>query len=290
MTEHPFLVAGQNAIVSWASTATGVSAVLLTGLRGRPDDSADAYSDLDLLILVTRPPADYVEAIAGIETAVLVSRQPYGSDEYDLAIVGADFARLDVTLLRTASTATSVREAVAPVVAAKHLWRGYRVLVDRMPQADHSLPPRPAFDPPDGAALTALAGQFWVQALRAAVFIVRQDLWRAETLLVCRLRPIWLRLAEWDARLAEEGATDIWYDGRHIETWAQGPARDALGQLFAAYDQRALAEALWAMGTSFAQLLERVAQRRHLDTASDGGVRQHLETLLGRLSESGDQR
>jgi aminoglycoside 6-adenylyltransferase len=288
LTEHSFLVAGQNAIVNWASTATGVSAVLLTGSRGRPDESADAYSDLDLLILVTRPPAELAEAIPGIEEAVLVSRQPYGSDEYDLAIVGADFSRLDVTLLRTATT-TTVREAVAPVAAAKHLWRGYRVLVDRMLREDHSLPPRPAFDPPDGAALAALAGQFWAQALRAGVFIVRRDLWRAETLLVCRLRSIWLRLAEWDVRLAGEGATtDIWYDGRHIETWAQGPARDALGRLFASYDQRELAMALSAMCTSFARLLERVAPRLHLDTPSDGGVRQHLEALLGRLSRSSE--
>lgn len=281
MTSHSFLVEGQDAIVSWASTAIGVSAVLLTGSRGRPDNSADAYSDLDLLILVTRPPAELVEVIPSIVKAVLVSRQPYGSDEYDLALVGADFSRLDVTLLRTATT-TTVREAVTPVAAAKHLWRGYRVLVDRMLQQDHSLPPRPAFRSPDSATLATLAGTFWAQALRAAVFVVRRDLWRAETLLVCRLRPMWLRLAEWDARLTGEDTTDVWYDGRHIETWAQEPARDALGSLFAVYDQRELAMAQLAMCTSFAQLLERISQRLHLDTPSDGGVRQHLETLLGR--------
>jgi hypothetical protein len=128
---------------------------------------------------------------------------------------------------------------------------------------------------PDQAEFTALLNRVLLDAIKAAKFIRRKDLWRAKQLCDGEMKQHLLTMLEWEAA-AQQDRRDIWYDGRFLSEWADPQAVAELPAAFAAYDAadcaaRCATLDLFRRGREVAQrsiVLSR--SRRSLITASVG--------------------
>lgn len=247
-----------SSVRAWAREATDVEALVLGGSLAREDGTADSLSDLDLL-LVTRTPQRYREPafLAAFGEVLLRADEsaPGGAPAWSALYMAG---KLDLTVC--AAEGDSLAPSLADPNHRQLLQRGFKVIVDKFPIRDHK-PPQPAHPSrPDAAVFAALVESFWLDTFRSARFVRRGDLWRAQTILICKMRAKFTRMAEWQARAADP-ATDTWYDGRFINDWIDPRTAGRLSDFFAPLEPQALAAAHLAMADAFAAVSEDCAAR-----------------------------
>jgi aminoglycoside 6-adenylyltransferase len=152
------------------------------------------------------------------------------------------------------------------------LGRGYRVLHDELgleTALRESQPPPDAW-PPDVAALTELAGDFWYHALWTAKKLRRGEVFTAIDCLSGYLKSRLVRLLEWHARSLDP-SVDTWPGGRFLERWGDPGALIALEDAYALYSVRDVARGLWASIDLWEGLERETAARLGLDLELDHG-------------------
>ena len=258
----------------WAQAQPDIRAAVVVGSRARTDPPPDDWSDLDLIVFTSDLPkyaADnhWLAPFGVIEIATLnYSRR--GDAEW--IVVFENGAKLDVLLAPI--------DPRGPIDTADYdsvLQYGARVLLDKSaPELKRRFErePLPAALPAAGEFAQAVQ-QFGLDALRAAKFIWRGDLWRAHVTLDCQLKAHLLTLLEWHT-LSLDPARRVWHDGRFIEQWADRRAAAALPQLSALHDPVDLRRALFAAIYLHRWLADEVAQQLGFDEA---GAR--LPRLIG---------
>ncbi len=242
----------------WARQADDVLALVLGGSLAREDGTADRWSDLDLL-LVTRAPGLYREpAFLALFGDVLLRADESAPQGPPVWSALYETGKLDLTVCEAPA------DSLAPCLAApdhrRLLQRGFKVVVDKYQVRDHTPPAPAAPAAPDATAFAALVESFWMDALRSARFVRRGDLWRAQTILICKMRAKFTRMAEWQAQAAD-AAVDAWYDGRFINGWIDPRAAVHLPDFFVGLEPQALACGHLAMAEAFGALAEDCATR-----------------------------
>jgi aminoglycoside 6-adenylyltransferase len=159
------------------------------------------------------------------------------------------------------------------------LARGWRVLLDRdggMTGLDF---PAPQAQPPDAEAFQQAVHGFWRYVERAAKKLRRGELWMAKGLVDGTLKTALLVMLEWHAGAG--GAADAWYDGHHLEAWADPRALAALPETFARYETGDLWRALRATMTLYGWLGRETAARLGLvyPAETEAHIRAWVETL-----------
>jgi len=249
------------AVADWARERDDVRAAVVVGSQARHDAPADRWSDLDVLLFVNEPDrlADDATWVEAFGTPVLTFLEPTALGErverrvlYD---TGED---VDFPLLEAGAW-----EGLAAVPAARRvIARGYRVLHDELGLADAlagvALPGEDP--PPDAAALTELASDFWYHALWAARKLRRGEVFTAKGCLDGYLKERLVTLLAWHAR-ALDPTVDTWHGGRFLERWADPGALAALESAYARYDLRDVARALWETIDLFQGLEVETARR-----------------------------
>ena len=100
---------------------------------------------------------------------------------------------------------------------------------------------------PTGIEFELEANRLILATARAAKFVRRGDLWRSQQQINVEVNRALLVLIEWHARLTRTAGNDIWYAGRHFETWADPRVVSAMPDLFARYNEVELQMALNSM-------------------------------------------
>jgi aminoglycoside 6-adenylyltransferase len=256
--------------VAWAGARDDVRAAVVIGSRARTDHPADAWADLDVIVLAVDPDGlardagwaaeigepwiSFVEPTpdgAGVERRVLFA----GGLDVDFAVFGVQVALADDFL-------GQARDVVS---------RGFRVLLDKddlltglgaLAAAAESAPT----PPPDAAALLQAASDFWYHAVWTAKHLRRGELWWAKSGCDIHMKGLLRQVLEWDAAL---DGRDPWFRGRFLEEWADPAVLARLPQAFAAYDEADVWRALTVTMDLFADVARRVAERRSLPYRSD---------------------
>ena len=233
----------------WALTQPAIRAVIVIGSQARSDHAADEWSDLDLVAFASETDLYLHDAawLSVFGNVIAAYSDSFGENDREWIALYADGCKLDIGLL-------SIDPAAAPTLQAALdrfpyptvLQRGVRVLIDKSDvPTELRLPPLELPRPPSAAEFNALINHLWLDALRAAKFLHRSDLWRAKQLCDGVLKQHLLTLLEWQAA-AHKDQRDSWYDGRFLSEWADREALKAVPGTFAAYAAEDLARALYA--------------------------------------------
>jgi aminoglycoside 6-adenylyltransferase len=301
---------------AWAQAQSDIRAAFVVGSRARTDHPADEWSDLDIIVITTKPQryltsSDWLKNIgdywltfleptptgSGVERRVLFE----GARDVDFAVFPHDRFRQAARFLPLLSRfpllfrllpkgmAQRIRQDVAD--AANVFGRGVRVLVDKeglaakLPQVLAEAPP---YRPPTQREFLNAANDFWYHAVLTAKKLRRGELWWAKDCLDGYMKRLLLRMVEWQARATKGPDYDTWQLGRFLEEWAAPRALAGLRDAFAHYDENDTWRALLASMDLFRWLAIETAERlgHAYPTAADERVTEWVKTCLSERDNS----
>lgn len=273
---------------AWATARADVRGALVVGSRARTVEPADALSDLDLMLITTRPRfyASTTEWLRQLGEPVLTctfstvvgARALRAADfdgaegplHVDFAMVGSLEARWGSLLLRLLARRPGARRLLPRTlrdeVAAwfEALRKGSpRVLVDKAGAASRMVgivPPPADRSAPTAADFAEVVHSFFSLSLWKSKLLLRGERWMAAQVCDRQMKDRLLRMLEWHARATSGPGRDVWYAGRFVERWAEPQAAAALGAVFGRCDEDAW-RALFATTDLFCQLGRETAAR-----------------------------
>lgn len=273
---------------AWANDRSDIRGVLLVGSRARSVEPADPLSDIDLLVVTSRP-SFYVStrqwlqelgdpvvvclysAIVGTRSVVSVDFDGGGVPVHvDFAIVGSLESRWGGLLLRLLTRRPAMMRLLPRSLADQitswfdALSKGApRVLVDKGGAASRIF----GFVPPQRERAEATTAE-WEDAVSSFLdlclweskLLLRNERWMAAHVADRQIKDRLLKMLEWHARAAG-GARDTWYTGRFVERWAEPQAVKALPKTFGSYDRDDAWRAIFATMDLFSRLGHETASR-----------------------------
>jgi aminoglycoside 6-adenylyltransferase len=222
-------------ILRWSKSDPRVTAVILTGSRGRAE-RVDRFSDLDVELIGPR-----WQELAADDGWISNVGQPMvilPIDEEDLTtrlVVLPHGRKIDFSLWPEARIRRMVEHGLDDLYD-----RGYSVLLDKaeltkgLPEATGTpqVPPRP-----DQSEFTRLESEFWFEATQVAVYLARRDLWvvkfRENTMHNCLLT-----MLQWQAQFDGSEPRFTWHIGHHMDEWLSPSDYAAAGEVFTLFDVR----------------------------------------------------
>lgn len=306
-------------VAGWIERQPDLRAALVLGSRARTgtDTPADAYSDLDLLLLaedpnrylddagwvaqIGRPRVTFVEETAtggGRERRVLFD----GGLDVDFSIFPvAVFAGLSDALGQAAHARTTAptppadaspaRQAIEAAYALKDVARrGIRILADKDGLLAHALPlldrlpPADTSPSPSAHDFSETTNDFWYHAVWTAKKLRRGELWVAKSCCDSYMKALLLRMLGWHAR-AVRGVGDTWHGGRFVERWADPAALAALRDAYARYDAGEVRRALRATMDLFRRIAGETAAARGFPYPADAD--EYATALVRDLLDTG---
>lgn len=239
----------ENAFAEWARTQPALHAALVIGSRARIDHPADLWSDLDLIVFTTSASiyaanVDWLKPFGQIELSIL---DHTGRGDPEWLVVYENGLKIDIAFATIDLAVTPNLQAMIEASPYQDvIRRGARVLFDKSSeQPSLRLDPIKPAPLPTADQFTALLHDAWLDALRAAKFTQRGDLWRAKRMCDGDLKQHLLTLLEWHT-LTLDPARDVWHDGRFMDEWADPRLLARLPHTFALYDADDVWRALFA--------------------------------------------
>jgi len=251
-----------NNLAALAEASDALHAVIIIGSQAREDRPADAYSDLDVMVVVDEPEFfissdGWLESL-GAHHISFIEGTLGGLRERRVLFEGA----LDVDFIFLPKH--TLKDAFEDEIAREILSRGHRVLVDKiglepfLPQ--HGAAVR-AYAMPSNQEFQNLTHDFWYHAVWTAKKVLRGEIWTAKFCLDTYMKSMLLKMIECHAHAMKGPAYDTWHNGRFIEEWAEKWVIEALHSCFAHYDKAEIKPALLATLDLFRTLAVAVAER-----------------------------
>lgn len=267
--------------VSWAKTRDDVRGAVLIGSQARTDHPADAFSDVDILVVATEASLvddrDWPGAM-GEPRITFVEEAPLGGlrERRVLYADGLDVDYVVVPAFALGAVAT---------VAADVLARGFRVLVDKDGQLA-SLSASVAPPPAESARVDGLGegvSDFWYHAVWTSRKLARGEFLMAHACLADRLRPKLVAMLR-----VEAGDRDTWHGERFFEEWVEPSKLGAFADTFATFSCADLARALAATMDLYAQIVRELAPRIGFEypEAEERFAREQVADALGIRADS----
>jgi aminoglycoside 6-adenylyltransferase len=268
-------------ILTWSEARPDIRVVVLTGSTIRADGSADSTSDLDIELFTTEPEL-YVSKtwMAEIRPVwVQLGFEPGDELDYRNRLTIFDGGR-------------KVDFRVAPVAAMERMVssgtldevyeRGYRVLLDKDGVSGAlRAPTQPKRRLPNEDEYQAVIEEFWFEAWHIPKYAVRGDLWVVK-FRDWTMKELLLRMLEWDA-LSRDPATDVWYIGTKMKTWATPEQWSAVQEIFGRFDAGDSLRAMHATCSLFSEVARDVAGR--LGFTYPESVESSIRGYIGQLAE-----
>ena len=271
-------------IVRYAEANDAVSALILIGSQARDARKADAFSDIDLLLIV-QDPEPFIRSDAWLQdiSGVHISFTEHTIDGQIERRVLLDGAQ-DVDFVIIGEQAAA--QALERGEAANILRRGYKVLVNK---AHFPLPPPvppAAFVPAEEAEFQNTVHDFWFHTVWTAKKLLRGEVWAAKFCADGYMKYKLLWMIEQHEHAVRRSGCDTWYGGRFIDSWVDESIRRELETAFAHYTREDIAAALRITMQLFRRLatetadIQGFAYPTHADEYATQWVQEHLEALL----------
>jgi aminoglycoside 6-adenylyltransferase len=263
---------------AWAESRPDVRLALVVGSRARPEP--DPWGDLDGVIFTTTPKA-YADGgwIGDLGEAWAAYRGLIRRGVVEWMVVYADGLDFDLAIFPCGEPLT-IQQVAGQLNNV--MQRDLRAMVDRDGVRPETAP-REAPVLPDAEMFSNHVQRFWRYAERAAKKLRRGELWMALDLVDGELKRGLLAMIEWHALAG--GTADTWYEGHHLEEWADPRVIEALGGAFAHYDRRDAWRALRETMVVFGWLAQETADRLGLpySAKTEAYIRAWVARLHGGL-------
>jgi len=246
--------------VTWAIKRESIRSLAVIGSMSHANNSADEWSDIDLLLTSTacdmlRQSDRWLTEIA--QPAIMtVERGPDGAVVERRALFkgGQD---VDILIM----PAGDLQKTVNATYIGQIMARGWRELVDK----DGELAVLEVASPPEreGVSETAYSecvNDFFYHVVWTAKKLARGELWTAKRCCDVYMKEHLLRIITWQTQL-DTPTVDTFYSGRHIERWAPRAMLCNLARTFAHYELGDIKRALWQTTDLFAQTARALAHR-----------------------------
>jgi aminoglycoside 6-adenylyltransferase len=274
----------------WARDRDDVKAALLVGSRARSVMPADEWSDLDIMLITTRPKrylrtTDWLAALAPV-CLTYVIEAPVGDRHVrhvvfegpvmvDFAVVSSLETRWGGLVLRMVTRAPLTLRLIPQGLRSQltawfdTLRKGRPlVLVDKGHAASRLQNVRlPDFAPSvlHAHEFSEAVNAFWSLTMWVAKLTLRGELWSANWVAGHQLQEELLRMIEWHAKAEHGGDYDTWFAGRFIGSWAAPNVVARLTEVFARYDEGDIWHALFAAMDLYGRVARETAGRQSLD-------------------------
>ncbi|HUZ02444.1 MAG TPA: aminoglycoside 6-adenylyltransferase [Thermomicrobiaceae bacterium] len=238
-------------IRSWASAEPSVRAALVVGSRARSDHPADAWADLDIVLMVTDPrpylaSGDWLDRFG---TVLFRSRYATVGSIPEWLVTYAGGLDADFVFAPAPGGGQESDVEVRDRTAAQMFARGFIVLVDKDGWADHlraSSAATPTPRPPTPMQFAELCESFWCAAERVAKKVGRGEIHVALIWLTELHERGVLPMLEWHERGLHGGGYDTWHAGRFLEEWGDPRVQEALPQALPGYGRGEVARGVLA--------------------------------------------
>ena len=248
-------------IVSYANEDERVTALIMIGSRARKIQSADKFSDLDL-ILVSSDAGWFVNSNEWISEI-----GKYHISFMEKSIAGTDAKRvifedaLDVDFVIVSKN--DAETALLSEDGLGILKTGYRVLVDKVgiQAAIPSTIPIESYVLPSEEIYKNVVNDFWYHTIWTAKKLLRGELWTAKFCLDSYMKYKLLWMIEFYEHIENGENYNTWYGGRFVDTWANDKIVTQLATTFAHYDTNDMIIALKKTMDLFRNLALHVAKK-----------------------------
>jgi len=277
----------------WAKDREDVRALLVIGSRARVDHPADAWADLDLVV-VTRKPEFYLSTtdwINALGKPLLTIIEPTATaDEKERRVLFEDMLDVDFAIIPSEKAKELLHAAESPKgirQMSNVLGRGTRILLDKDEvisklKAAAVTVEKQAPNKPTEQEFQGIVNDFLYHAVFTAKHLRRGELWWTVLCLNCRLQNLMKTMIEWHSLAKSDGKQDTWFRGRFLEEWAQPGVTDELRKSFAHYDKEDTQKALNASITLFTRIANETAQKLgyHYPTDTELKIKAWIEKTL----------
>ncbi len=211
---------------------------MIIGSRARNDHTADAWSDLDLILFVGDTQAYVQDArwIASFGEVWLQVLNFTGAGDPEWLVLFAGGFKVDFIL---APVTGSLLDSLADSFYAAAARRGFRILLDKGGDealAESRLAAMEEWERPSEEEFELLLNKFWLSVYRASTMVLRGELWRARAITDGPMRQQLLGMLEWHAKARMGSKYDTWYDGRFLSDWVEPQKMALLPEIFAPFN------------------------------------------------------
>lgn len=231
-------------IISCCEENEEVRALILIGSQVRAEFHADAYSDLDLIMIVNDisrfiQSNDWVDEIGRHHVSFI--EQTIGGQE-ERRILFDDALDVDFVLISEAIA----QAALASKDALSILSKGYKFLVNKenITIPDQDIINTGEYEHPSASEYINVVNDFWYHTIWTAKKLLRGELWAANFCVNNYMKQKLLWMIEHYEHTIHGSNYNTWYGGRFIDTWADDNVKERLAKAFSNYNATDLASAL----------------------------------------------
>jgi len=234
-----------------------IKALVTIGSSARAYSQADEYSDLDIIIVTEEPEAwlygEYPARLGNMKISFVESTFG-GTKERRILYEGS----YDLDLI--VFTPEQFRESVVNGSCNEVMNRGYVVMYDAMGITSvlkESIKLVVKYDLLPEEEFNNVVNDFLFHTIWASKKIQRGEFWTAKMCIDSYLKNRLLRIME--MYMISLTNTDVWYNGRFLEKWADKEIVRKLRSCFAHYDREDMISALISTYELFSKLAKKVA-------------------------------
>jgi len=228
----------------------------MIGSRARTEQPADAYSDLDLILLV-----DDIDFFIRTDAWLGQLGKHHISFSEDTVAGGRERrvffdGAMDVDFLFL--WAGDIGRIQKDKDVLEILSRAYRVLFDKIgfDAVLRTMPlSRKPYVPLSESEYQNIVGNFWFHSIWAAKKALRGELWVAKSCVDGYMKSLLLQMIELHSHAVNGAAYDTWHNGRFIERWAEPRIAEKFKSIYGGYCAEEILRAL----SETAALFRRVA-------------------------------
>ena len=260
----------------------GVLAAVIIGSQARLDYSADEYSDIDIIVIVTSPEQyllsdDWLKNIGDFHVSFI---EPTLFRARERRILFDDGTDVDFIIL-SKEQAQAIQSNASDEIFA----RGFKIIKDKIEISKNienakdnaKRVPSPVLSEDE---FHNLINDFWFHSVWTMKKTSRGELFTAKSCLDIYMKRLLLTLIENYSRL--RGNKDVWYNGRFIEKWADKWILDRLSTAYSKYNRIDMIDALFSTMDIFKAIANEVAKMQSFTypQASEIHAREIINQLI----------
>lgn len=249
-------------LVSFANESELIQAMILFGSRARGKNTADKYSDYDIIFLVKD--VDYFlntdQWLNQIAKYYISFQEPTAAYGQERRVFFSDAMDMDLLFYDTKNS----EELAADHTIQSFFSRGYMMLVDKI-DFKGAIERNKSSEPTEEVKTVFtekefinLANNFWFHSIWSVKKILRGEIWAAKSCVDNYMKVLLREMLEGYSKAVSHDF-DIWHNGKFFDNWVDEKIKKQLKTAYGTYDAEDILRALNNTMLIFSEVSSRTA-------------------------------